>query len=425
MNSMISEAIVVIGSRYLVRFVQLLYFIILARALSPQNFGIYGILTASIFLTAVIGNLGLRQAAVRLVGNKTITDGQVALTNLAALPVLTIGCCFFLWWFNQEQFIGLGQFEKTSIWISVLCVLLISLMQGVFLGRGQTSLFAAADAGPRLLQAAFVLVLWAIGQLTFVSAMITFALGYLIFVPWILWKTFQNAQLGLPKLGDLSRMIRVGLVYAISLFLIALQGRIGLFFLNSSSANESVGNFFAAQRATEIFLDVATAAAIVLFSETARATDARSSYINATKTAVGIFLMFLIVGLVLAALAPFVVHIVLGKAYAGATLPLAILGLGLAPAAATRVMNSVLSGIGKPWLSGSITGFGVALNALTCIFTVPLWGAAGASISLVLGQTIAFLGYVLVSYYMFKVKASDAIPDFSGVARKLRKKLRR
>ncbi len=296
-------------------------------------------------------------------------------------------------------------------------------MQGIFLGRGQTSLFAGADAGPRLLQAALVFALWLTNNLNLVTALVTFALGYAVFIPWVLLKTFRGADIRRPSPTEFYRMIRIGLVYAISLFLISLQGRVGLFFLDGAGKDAQIGNFFAAQRATEIFLDVATAAAVVLFSETARAADPQANFRVAVRTAVGIFVMFLLAGVVMAVAAPLMVNIALGAAYVDAKVPLIILSLGLAPAAVTRVMNSVLSGMGKPWLSGGIAGLGVVANILVCALAVPRWGAVGASIGLVSGQIIACISYAVICRKMFGIGMADAVPDFSGAIRKLKKRV--
>ncbi|MET1754013.1 polysaccharide biosynthesis C-terminal domain-containing protein [Novosphingobium sp. RD2P27] len=410
MTRLASKTMVVIGSRLLTRALQLVFFVILARELSPEGFGTYGVLTSAIFLTGVIGHVGLRQASAQMVGRNQIEYGEAASTVLVAWPFLAVACCLILLNANAEQFLSLDPVSTAACWLAVAAILLISLWQGVLLGRGLTGEFALADTGPRLLQAALVIALLLTGSLDLKSALVSFAAGVLIFLPWLAWRVYRGSTSNRIRLSVTWPMMRMGFIYAISLFLISIQGRIGLFFLNGIDAAHQTGQFFAAQRASEIFLDVASAAAVVLFSETARAEDQRSAFGSAARTACGLFIMFLVLGVSLAIAAPFVVTLVLGPLYAEAESALVVLSLGLAPVAAARVMNSVVSGMGKPWISASVAVVGSCVNLFACSLLAPRFGAVGAAMALVAGQTTTLLGYIVVSRAYFGLRWRDVMP---------------
>jgi O-antigen/teichoic acid export membrane protein len=97
----------------------------------------------------------------------------------------------------------------------------------------------------------------------------------------------------------------------------------------------------------------------------------------------------------MAALSPLIVKILLGSAYTGTVQALAILSVGLGPFAATRIMNSVVTGAGYPWISAAISVSGLLVNIVLCYFLVPKVQVEGAAYSLVAAQALTAIGYAI------------------------------
>jgi len=184
-------------------------------------------------------------------------------------------------------------------------------------------------------------------------------------------------------------------LFAVSLFLITFQGRVGVFFLSGADGTAAAGQFFAAQRACEIFLELATAVGLVLFSDTARKGATKEGFEKARKTATTMALLFLVLGAGAAAVAGPAVNILLGPAYADAVGPFRILALGLAAAAYVRLMNSVVAGAGKPWISGGVVVVGLSVNILICLspFLEP---GQRAAVGFVAGNFVSMAIYGLI-----------------------------
>jgi len=417
----------VLASRGLTRVSQVVAFLLLARVLSPAGFGAYAVVTSAVFLAGQIGTLGLRQAAAYRIGQKIMSDGEAVGVMALFWPITAALCAAGVYVMNRESFQTLGAGPAAAALIACAAVLLLNLMQGVFLGRGEIKAFALSDSGPRVLQSALAAALWIAGILTLDTALWSFAAGFLLLAPIVLWMAARPASKLDLAVVQAPAMVRHGFLFAVSAFLVMLQGRVGVFFLSGPDGHVAAGQFFAAQRASEIFLELATAAGLVLFSETARGGASREKLESAVKTATGLFVMFLGIGVVAAAIAPWLVLALLGPRYADATDALRILAIGLAPAAAVRVLNSVIAGMGRPYISAGIVLGGIAVNAAACALLAPRYGAAGAAVGLAIGQFAAALGYVAVLNLSFQVPLSTiiALPSARGGAGRILSRLGR
>ncbi|MFC0632477.1 lipopolysaccharide biosynthesis protein [Brevundimonas balnearis] len=384
MKTLALKAFTILGSRVLTHASQVVAFVLLARVLSPAGFGAYGVLTSAVFLSGQVGNLGLRQSAAHRIGQKRMSDGDAMGVMLAFWPPAAVVCAGAVLWFNGKALgdltAGAGAFgPQTALALAAAGVLFTVLVQGVFLGRGEIRNFSVAEAGPRMLQSAFIAVLWLAGLLTVATAMWSFALGFLLLIPFTAWLALRGASpLRLP-LAEGLEMVRHGLIFAASMFLITLQGRVGVFWLSAVDGPEAAGHLFAAQRGVEIVLELATAVGLVLFSEATRSGSLKNNMAATLKTALLLSGMFLVIGATAALAAPLVVPLVLGEAYTEAVPVVRVLALGLAPAAFVKIMNSVVAGSGKPTLSAAVIGGALLMNTSLAYILVPSSGALGAA----------------------------------------------
>ena len=420
---------VMTGARFATRISQLLSFVLLARILSPEGFGAYGVLTSAVFLIGLIGNFGIRQSTAQLIGSGKLTDGEAGATALLVWPLVSALGGGALWLIYRDEITLLAAEQLWALIAAVSAILFLTFLQGVFLGRGDTGQFALAETAPRAIQTVLVVALAVIGSLTVGSAMFAFAASFVVRMPYVAYLAFRPSRRRSPRPRMLPAMIGRGFVFSLSLFLIMLQGRVGLFALHGQFGEAIAGQFFAAQRVSEIFLDLATAAGLVLFSDASRSSNPKAAVQAALGTASVFFVVFAVAGIAIGLLSPLVIRAALGPGYERAVPALQILGFGLAPVAAARIMNSVVSGVGRPGLSASIAAIGVPINLAICYVLASRYGAAGAAIGLVVGQSVACLGYIVLCRFMFDVKFRDVASamqlNSSEVKRRLRRFVRR
>jgi O-antigen/teichoic acid export membrane protein len=396
----------VLTGRLFSRGAQVITLIILARGLKPEEFGIYGVITSIIFLVGQVGHLGLRQSVALMIGQNRMTDGEAAYSFMLVWPALVCLSVGVLFAFGIISTDMIGASSAVAVVISVAGMLALTLGQGILLGRGQVGQFAATESGPRAILTLLSLLAWSFGLLDLEVALWSFAVAFAIYVPYLARVVLRGAADRRLALGKLPPMIGHGIFYALSIGVILLQGRVGLFFVSSQSASDA-GQFFAAQRASEVFLELASAAALVLFSDSARAKGNAEVMKRAMRTAAVLLVVFTVAGLVAMNFTQLLTLILLGPKYTPAAEVLSILLLGLGPAAAVRILNSTISGSGRPYISAAVVFSALLLNIAICYVLVPTQGVKGAAIALVAAQTVAAIIYAAISLIYWR-KGSPA-----------------
>lgn len=392
-----------VASRLVTRLAQAAAIVVLARVLSPAGFGLYGALTSAVTLAVTLGNLGLRQAAARQIGQGLMTPGQAAATMSLLWIPLTVASIAGLGLASMGQSVELDSESKLALSIALAAALYVTLVQGVNLGRQQVKMFGFTDAGPRVLQAVAIGGLALVGSLTLASALWTFAVGFVVVAPIaVVAATRGGGRLQLA-FAQTPTMIRYGLLFAISMFIITLQSRLGVFVLERGGDASAAGQFFAAQRMNEILLEIATAFGLVLFSQTVRANTFRESLELAMRPALGLFVLFVLLAGATVLAAPWATELVLGAAYSDAGPLVQILALGLPPAAFIKIMNGVVAGSGKPLLSAAIVGVGLAVNVALAIAWAPAAGAIGVAWAMVISLYAAMAAYAAVAMFGYGV----------------------
>lgn len=395
---------VVFASRLMIRLCQLVSFFVLARSLPLVDFGVYGIVSSTIFFSGLVGNIGLRQSSTKLLNTHDVHPGTMTSTLTSIWPLLSLITCVAVILVAPHQISDLSIIGLSSVFIALTAYLLITLLQGVMMGSGDTLGFAFLDSGPRLVQAIFILFLAVFGLANLSYALATFAVGFVVFLPFGLFRCYRLKGFGRPSISHVPQLISIGLFNTFSLLMAMLQDRIGIFMLGYWGQPADAGNYFAAQRISEILLDVATSFALIVFAEGARSKDPAQGLSNAMRMAFTVGVLFIALGIGAALVGPPIISLALGSGFSGAQPALVVFCLGLGPLAAARVMSSAISGAGRPMLSGMVSGAGLIVNAAVCTLTLSRYGAVGAAAGMLAGQVVCIAGYLLVVRFVFDLR---------------------
>jgi O-antigen/teichoic acid export membrane protein len=280
----------------------------------------------------------------------------------------------------------------------------IMLAQGTFLGRGEIGRFSFVETLPRVLLAVLVVALVLLQWVTLENSLWLYSISFALIAPVSLIFVLRGVSGFRARLDALPRMAGYGLAFALNLSMVLLNVRIGVFLLERLSGAEAAGLYFAATRVNEIFLEAATAFGLVIFSRAVRTDEAGDIVRRNARIACWIFWCFLLGGLAVAALAPFLVGLVLGGGYAGAVPLLQIAALALGPSAAVKIIYPSIAGQGKPWLGTVILALTLGLNMLAAWALIGGMGAAGAALALVIAQYAALAMYAVLLKFKFGVR---------------------
>lgn len=385
-----------VSGKTIIRLSQFVAFIFLARALSPAQFGWYGIITSSVALAAMLGTLGLRQSFAREIGQERLTPGKAVGTALALLPFMTLATtAVILFIYGSDLAELLGGPAHWVVAALMLGSLMLMLLQGIFLGKGEIGRFTITESMPRLLLLVGAVSLGLLGILRLPSALWLQASTFLLPMPLVAYWCLKNGGRIKTAFRQLPQLVRFGIVVALNLFMITFCARISMFIIERLVDAEAAGQFFAAIRVTEIFLDIATAIGLVLFSRTTRSKDIKRSLRESLNISAWMFWGFALLSAPIALLAPLLLTLAIGSDYADAAPALQILAISLAPAASRKMVYPALAGAGRPGLGTPVLIAGLVITAVAAILLVPYYGINGGAIAFVIGQFVLLLGYMI------------------------------
>ncbi|WP_460359412.1 oligosaccharide flippase family protein, partial [Mycobacterium sp. ZZG] len=257
--------------RGVVKVAQFFTFLILARLLSPTDFGWYGILTTAVSVAALVGSLGLRASFGYEIGQNRRTPAEAAGTALVLWLPLTAVSATCVWIFYGRGIPTLAAQQAGGvIFAAVAGSLLIVLMQGIFLGRGEIRIFALSETTPGVVLSAFTIALALVSSVTLSTALWAYSASFLVAAPIMVRlavKGVGRLRINFRKLG---RSVAFGIVYAVNLVLTTISARLSMFVIEHYIGPAPAGQFFAAIRLNEMILEAATVAGVVLFSNAAR-----------------------------------------------------------------------------------------------------------------------------------------------------------
>lgn len=408
MSGLASQAFTVLLGRGVIRLSQFLTFLLLVRLMTPEAFGWFGILTTAMALATTLGSLGLRQSFTYQIGQRNLTAGEATGTSILLSPLLTIGAVGVTLAVYSNSDSGIGKTELLAL-VSVCLAggILITLLQGVFLGRGEFNWFSVSESAPRVVLLVTVLILAISGSISLSSAMWAYAIGFGATLPFVVWITLRRSdRLGL-QIRRLPTMIRYGCIFAINLFLITLCMRISMFVIGQVNGAAAAGEYYAAARVSEIFLEVSIAMGMVVFSNAARQEHDVSIVGRNARIGCWFLWLFMLLAAVVVFAAPWLLMVVAGDQYSNAVPILQILVVGLGPAAASKVIYNTLAGGGRPYFGTVAILLSVVVNSALAVILVPGMGSAGGALAVVIGQYLLYLGYAATCRIKYGVRIRE------------------
>lgn len=398
MSSTFRDVATVVFARGFVRAAQFLSFLILARFLTVEEFGWFGLVTSAIALAVTLGSLGLRQSVAYQQGSGEVSQGQSLATSLVLFPVLAAASSAgVLLLYGDALPTGTPLLLKASIVLATSGSLLVTILQGIPLAKGDIRSFSLSETSPRVILAVACVFFAAAGFMTLPIAMSAYALGFVVTAPLLLFSVSRGVSgISIPPAKKIFRMIGFGGVFAINLFLILGMSRLSMFLLEHYHGANLTGLFFAALRANELLLEVAAAVGIVAFSSSVRevSTDKKTFADQTSKLSRLVFWAFTIAGFAVAPFSERVVTILAGSSYRGAGPAMLVLSLSLGIASANKVIYPAVAGRGRPLFGTPAIVIGLAVTLLASILLIPKFDLVGAATSIAAGQATIFALYV-------------------------------
>ncbi len=399
-RSYLRDILSFLGSNLTVTFCNLAIGVILTRLLGAAGYGLYSAIIVVPIMVIGLTQLGIRRSTIYHIGNKLVPEDHIISALFLLLlwtSTLSILICGFVYFFSSNQ-----PFDPLII---VLVLLTIPLLLtnvfagGVFLGKEDIKRASILNAGPTIMTLLLTLLfVWGL-KMSVLGAFLAIALANLVMFSItyriIIVKLRYNITWKYHE-GIMKSMIKLGIVNALAVFIMQLNYRMDILMLKKLSSLEEVGFYSLAMQIAEQLWHVPMAIEAIILSRSANASDDRQVH----RTVASIFRVSLIIGLVAGIIiffiAPPLIPLIFGAEFANSARMIQVVLPGIFILIGFRILNSRLTGMGKPQVAIYTFLPALVINFIANLFLIPRFGGIGAAWATNISYGIGSVAFIVV-----------------------------
>lgn len=373
----------ILGSNISVAVSHLIIGVILSRMLGAAGFGLYSAIIVVPVMVIGLTQLGIRRSAIYHIGNKILPEDHIVSALFLLLlytSTLSILICGFVYFFA-----GQSSFDPPIILLVLLTIpLLLSnvFAGGLFLGKEDIRSAAMINAGPTLITLVFTLLfVWAL-RMSLFGAFLALTLANLIMVIFTYRRIFVRMQYKITwkyHEGIMKSMVKLGIVNALAVFIMQLNYKLDILMLKKLSSLEEVGFYSLAMQIAEQLWHIPFAIESIILSRSANTRDQESLHRHVASIFRISLLIGLMAGIVIFIIAPYLVPLVFGKDFTQSVQMIQVVLPGILILVGFRILNSRLTGMGKPQVAIYTFTPALILNFVLNLFLIPRFGGIGAA----------------------------------------------
>ncbi len=372
--------------------------IITARYLGPEGNGIIAALMVYPTLFMSIGSLGIRQSTTYFVGQDKYPIEKVygaALAIWLFTTVLVLGTCYVL-----IRYFSKGDYSSVHIFLAIAAVpftLYNTYTSGIFLGKQNIREFNRINWIPAGINLLFTFLLVVIIPWGVTGSMIGTVLAPFIMFFLVSWRIRKMMQVKFNfDFALMGRMLRLGIVYAVSLLVINLNYKADIILLEKFSTASELGVYTKGASIIQYLWEIPMLLSTLVFSRSAGARDPKEFSRKVSKLLRIASSIILVASIVLFFLSDFIIVFLFGEAFRGSVMVLKLLLPGVLLLTIFKVLNMDVAGKGKPWLSMYAMVPAVIINIILNILWIPAYGANGSAFASTISYTVAALLFLYI-----------------------------
>ncbi len=394
-------------SKILIIVFGLLNTVLIARLLGPTANGVIGSLSVYPTLFMTIGSLGIRQSATYFVGQKMygIDDIKRAIVNIWFITsIVCVLACFLLIYFFSSN----GN-KLILVALSVIPIpfsLFNTYSSGIFLGQNNISGFNRINWLPTMITfVSNILLVW-IFKFNISGALLATLIGNISISFLFAFKedffkyfNFRNIDFELIK-----SMLKLGLIYAVSLLIINLNYKLDVILLDRLSNNYEIGIYGKGAALMEYLWQIPMLLSSIIFARSANAKDGKAFSYKVLSLLRISFIIVFVASVFLFVLAPYIVLLLFGEEFNASVSVLRLLLPGVLLMTIVKVLYVDLAGKGNLWGSIKSMTIGIIINIILNIILIPKYGANGSAFSSAVSYSIASI--LFLYYYINQIGLS-------------------
>ena len=370
----------VLGSNLAVTSGSLLMGIILSRILGAAGYGLYSSIIVVPLIVIGFTQLGIRRSTMYHLAAKKLPEDNIVsavfiLLLLTSILSILISGLVFLFSENKHA----DPLILVLIMVALPFVLCNVFAGGIFMGKQQILRANILNAGPTVLNLLFVILFVWILKLSVRGAFIALFLGNIsmfFFVFLIIRRSFKITWK--YHEGIMKSMVKLGVVFALSIFIMQLNYRVDIILLKKYSTLTQVGLYSLAVQIAEQIWHVPSAIEIIVLTRSAASSDDKASSRTVASIMRVSFVVSVLFGLCIYFVVPYLVPLIFGHQFINSVPMIRGILPGVLALVIFRILNSRLAGMGKPQVA--IYSFipALCINLILNLIWIPQYGAMGA-----------------------------------------------
>ncbi|MFS0725642.1 polysaccharide biosynthesis C-terminal domain-containing protein [Paenibacillus sp. 1P07SE] len=424
-KGMLFQIATTLGTRVVVLFGAFIVSVVMARLLGPEGKGIITAILVIPTLVVTIADLGIRQATAFFIGQRTYEQRDIvsSLTFLWLLTsLLSVGIVTVLFLFQYS-----GQY---SWWLLSVCILTIPVnlgiqyLRGIMQGRGRIGGINRVEIVKTAFNFAILMLLVGWLGLGVFGAALTQLLLLLVTLAYSFRLLKGEIGFSVRVVQPIPQMlIRKGFAFALALFVIQLNYRIDIVFLEQMTTVTDVGLYSVGTNIAELIWQVPTAIGLILFSRSASSRTTEAAIARTAKLIRLVIPLLLVCGALFWLMAPVMIDLMYGAAFAGSGTIIRYLLPGIIIMVIFKLLHADLSGRGAPLFSLRVSLLALVVNIVLNLFLIPGYGAIGSAVASSVSYGLSGLLFVWLYVRREGVTLRSVLLPTAGDLQEIRTKL--
>lgn len=405
------HVITTFGTKIIVLFGSFIVSVILARLLGPEGRGIVTALFVVPNIVVSIADLGVRQASAYFIGRgiysiKDVISSSMLLWLITSSLSVIIVLIYYSTGSIQEYGWGLISIAIAFIPVTLLTTYINGVIQGVQ-RIGNINLKDLIAFVVNLL--GVIILVWFL-DLGVIGAALAILL---VAVVGLLYYITVIRKLSIIRLKYIKpipqRLFSKGITYALALFILTLNYKVDILFLEKMASPAEVGIYSVGTNLAELIWQLPAAISLVLFARSANSKSDEEAHNRSAKLLRITLPLLLVICIVFAFVSKYFVAGIYGQDFKQSSEIINILLPGVLIIVISKILHPDLAARGYP-LYGLIVFIGpLILNIILNIVWIPNYGMHGAAWASTISYTIGGFAYGVVYAKKVGMKLSDLL----------------
>lgn len=400
--SLVKDGISVFGTQILTLVIGFVSGVLLARSLGPAGRGAFTALLVYPTIMISLLSMGTRQAAVYYLGKKKYSESEivgVTLLLLISSSIIGVLTSVTIILYTQNSDYSLMLILLASF--TIPADLTINYFTGILIGKQRINKFNQLMYLVPIINLVFIIFLVFFIKLYIVGAVLATLIAKIVLALYALLSINREYSLKMCYRSEIiKRMVSLGSIYALSLFVLNLNYRVDIIILERLSNVTEIGQYTIGVGFAELLWQLPTAFGLVIFAYSANSKNSNKFSQDIAKMVRIIFPIVLIGSIFLYFASGYIIPFLYGEEYIPSIKMLKILLPGIVMMSFFKIINMDLAGRGKPDITIKLFLPALLINIVLNIILVPDFGGCGAAFASTISYTLAS---VSILYYYMKI----------------------